>query len=254
MRVPESKRTVKILLYNIRYCLGTGIGFHLPFPFSGYFRKNARHYELISNFIEEVQPDIAGLIEVDIGSYRADHSNHALRFSERLRLHPRYAKKYGRSSRIGRLPVFAHQGNAVLVRDAEHHCEYHYFSVGTKRLIIKLEVRGVVFFLVHLSLRKHCREVQLRELANLVIRSKHPTIVAGDFNTFGGHAELNEFLAITGMKSGNLDGLASFPSRRPRKQLDFVLHSPEMQCVDFHLRHVKYSDHVPLVCELRVHK
>ena len=38
---------MRFLLYNIRYATGTGLHFHLPVPFSGYFRQSGPNFNRI---------------------------------------------------------------------------------------------------------------------------------------------------------------------------------------------------------------
>ena len=77
-------------------------------------------------------------------------------------------------------------------------------------------------------------------------------IIAGDFNTFTGADELYLFMQATGLRSANSHGLASYPSRVPRSELDFVLVSPEIEIEDFRIPDVRLSDHRPIVCDFHV--
>ena len=50
-----------------------------------------------------------------------------------------------------------------------------------------------------------------------------------------------------------LGNTPTFPSRSPRWQLDFILHSPGIRVRHFEvLRNVRLSDHLPLVCDFEV--
>ena len=77
-------------------------------------------------------------------------------------------------------------------------------------------------------------------------------IVAGDFNTFWGTHEIYLFMRAAGLRSANTAGLASFPARAPRIELDFVLVSEQIEVSDFHVPDVRFSDHRPLVCDFQV--
>jgi len=44
----------------------------------------------------------------------------------------------------------------------------------------------------------------------------------------------------------------TWPSWRPRKQLDVILHSPQIVVERFELGQVLLSDHLPLICDFRV--
>ena len=68
---------VRLLIYNIRYATGTGPAFHLPVPGAGYLRSNRTVLAGITDFIKRQDPDVVGLIEVDIGSIRTGMVNQA---------------------------------------------------------------------------------------------------------------------------------------------------------------------------------
>src|SRR5690606_37259330 len=129
---------------------------------------------------------------------------------------------------------------------------FHYFETGIKRVIIELELENVSIFLVHLSLKFRHRQDQLRHLHELVKRSRKPVIVAGDFNTFWGDHELYLFMEASGLRNANRLGLSSYPSRNPRKELDFILHSKGIEITHFDVPDVRFSDHRPLICDFEV--
>jgi endonuclease/exonuclease/phosphatase (EEP) superfamily protein YafD len=79
-----------------------------------------------------------------------------------------------------------------------------------------------------------------------------PVMVAGDFNVLWGDRELQLFLAATGLSSANGQGQPSHPSRAPRRQLDYIFHSPDIEITDFRIPQVRLSDHTPLVCDFEI--
>jgi len=81
-----------------------------------------------------------------------------------------------------------------------------------------------------------------------------PVIVAGDFNVFRGDRELQLFTVAAGLKTANNQGHPSHPSRLPRRQLDYIFHSPEIHVTRFQVPQVTFSDHAPLVCDFEVVK
>jgi endonuclease/exonuclease/phosphatase family metal-dependent hydrolase len=153
-----------------------------------------------------------------------------------------------------KVPLVNKQGNAILTNQKIISHRFHYFSEGIKRLVIELELEDFNIFLVHLSLKFRHRQYQLQELHRMVEEVGKPVMVAGDFNVFWGDRELQLFLAATGLTSANGAGQPSHPSRAPRRQLDYIFHSPEIQATDFQIPHVKLSDHVPLLCDFEVSK
>ena len=243
---------MRLLLYNIRYGAGIGRRFHLPVPYSGYFKPTNGHFEQIVQFINSVNPDILGLIEVDFGSFRVGNNNQAERIADELGHKAVYKSKYPKKSVAHRVPLLKNQGNAILTNRKIVNSRFHYLNNGVKRLVIEVELESLSIFLVHLSLKYRHRQYQLHDLHQLIAGRTKPVIVAGDFNALWGDRELQLFLAASGLASANLNGQSSYPSRFPRLQLDYVFHSPEIQISNFEVPRIKLSDHSPLVLDFKI--
>jgi endonuclease/exonuclease/phosphatase family metal-dependent hydrolase len=243
---------MRFLLYNIRYATGTGAAFHLPVPGAGYLRSNSRVLTGITRFIKAQDPDIVGLVEVDTGSIRSGGVNQAEVIAESLGHYSSYQCKYGANSFNTFVPIVNKQANAFLAAPRVEGERFHYFDTGIKRLIIELELDDLCVFLVHLSLKFRHRHVQLRHLFELVRHSPKPVIVAGDFNTFWGEHEIALFMEASGLRSANRNGLPSYPARKPRMELDFILYSRGIEIDTFAVPGVTYSDHLPLICDFHV--
>ncbi len=247
------KRRYKLLLYNIRYGTGRGWKFHTPFPFIGFFKRTRKNTEKISEFLKNYNLDIVGLIEVDGGSYRHYGENQAEFIAQKLGLQVNYNSKYKLGPTIGKIPLMSRQGNAFLTKEVSQNTKIHFFDIGIKRLAIELELEEIVIFLLHLSLTYRTRQWQLNTLVKLMQKVNKPIIVAGDLNMFWGHQEIEMFLAATGLKSMNIENSLTYPSIKPTKQLDFILHSPEIIVHDFKvLEKATFSDHLPVYCEFSV--
>ena len=244
--------TMRFVLYNIRYGTGTGWRFHWPLPFSGYLRRSESTLKPIIRFLKAVSPDIIGLIEVDNGSYRSNKRNQAERIAAALQHAHVYESKYEQHSFAQNVPVLREQGNAFITNQAIKAKDFHYFNQGVKRLVIELEFDAFVIFLVHLSLHYRHRQYQLSDLNHLFRAVDKPMIVAGDFNAFWGSRELDLFMAAANLQNANRANLPTFPGLRPRRQLDFILHSPAIQIQHFEVPEVAYSDHRPLLCDFSV--
>jgi endonuclease/exonuclease/phosphatase family metal-dependent hydrolase len=244
---------MRLLLYNIRYGLGFGSSTHLPVPGVSYLLGAHRsNLQRITDFINSQDADVVGLVEVDTGSIRARRTNQAESIAQALGHYSVYQCKYGESSLNQRLPIVRKQGNAFLAAPRIHGERFHYFDKGIKRLIIELELDNCAIFLVHLSLKYRHRQAQLRYLYDLVVASKKPVLVAGDFNTFWGEHEIYLFMKAAGLQNANTLGLPSYPSRAPRMELDFVLYGDGINVTDFQMPKVTFSDHLPLVCDFEV--
>jgi endonuclease/exonuclease/phosphatase family metal-dependent hydrolase len=243
---------MRLLLYNIRYAVGGGASMHMPLPGAGYVLGNQNVLPEITRFIRSVDPDIVGLIEVDTGSIRSRMINQAESIAGSLGMNTSYETKYGEKSINHMLPIVRKQGNAFMAAQRVHGEKFHYFDTGIKRLIIELEMQGFAVFLVHLSLKYRHRHLQLRRLYDLISATAKPVIVAGDFNTFWGENEIYLFMKAAGLRSANVNGLPTYPSRSPRRELDFVLYQDGITVTDFRVPSVRHSDHLPLICDFSV--
>tara|TARA_R110002049_G_scaffold1062_2_gene7969 strand:+ start:5791 stop:6534 length:744 start_codon:yes stop_codon:yes gene_type:complete len=243
---------MRLLLYNIRYAVGGGASMHMPLPGAGYVLGNQNVLPEITRFIRSVDPDIVGLIEVDTGSIRSRMVNQAESIAANLGMNTSYETKYGEKSINHMLPIVRKQGNAFMAAPRVHGEKFHYFDTGIKRLIIEFEMRDYSVFLVHLSLKYRHRHLQLRRLYDLIEATEKPVIVAGDFNTFWGENEIYLFMKAAGLKSANEQGLPTYPSRAPRKELDFILYQDGITVTDFQVPAVRHSDHLPLICDFTI--
>jgi endonuclease/exonuclease/phosphatase family metal-dependent hydrolase len=243
---------MRLLLYNIRYAVGGGASMHMPLPGAGYVLGNQSVLPEITKFVKSIDPDIVGLIEVDTGSIRSRKVNQAEEIASHLGMNTSYETKYGSKSINQILPIVRKQGNAFMAAPRVHGEKFHYFDTGIKRLIIELEMNEFAVFLVHLSVKYRHRHLQLRRLYDLIERTKKPVIVAGDFNTFWGENEIYLFLRAAKLTSANPESLPTYPSRAPRKELDFILYQDGINVTNFEVPRVRFSDHLPLVCDFDV--
>lgn len=224
----------------------------MPLPGAGYVLGNTTVLPEITKFIKAVDPDVVGLIEVDTGSIRSRNVNQAEKLATDLGMNTSYETKYGEKSFNQLLPIVRKQGNAFMAAPRVHGETFHYFDTGIKRLIIELEMDDFAIFLVHLSLKYRHRHLQLRRLYDLIQATKKPVVVAGDFNTFWGENEIYLFMKAAGLRSANVDSRPTYPSRAPRKELDFVLYQDGIRVTAFEIPDVKLSDHLPLVCDFEL--
>ncbi len=245
-------KDMRLLVYNIRYAVGAGSPSHVPVPGAGYLFGNPGNLENIISFLKREDPAVVGLIEVDIGSVRSGRVNQAEAIAAALGHYSSYECKYGEESVNQYLPILRKQANAFLAGPGVTGERFHYFDTGIKRLIIELELDRVAIFLVHLSLKYRHRHFQLRHLYELVKRCRKPVIVAGDFNTFWGENEIFLFKEALSLRSANLNGSPTYPSRSPRMELDFILYGPGIEVTDFRIPSVTFSDHLPLICDFEV--
>jgi endonuclease/exonuclease/phosphatase family metal-dependent hydrolase len=235
---------MRFVLYNIHYATGVRA--------RSFARFSAKNLERISGFLDDLEPDLVGLVEVDLGSYRTGWKNQAQLLARSLGHFHTHAVKYEETSFWRSLPVLGKQGNAFLARDRIRNEKFHFFERGMKRLVIELELDQVVVYLVHLALGSRARHHQLGALYNLVKETRKPYVVAGDFNALWGEREIDLFLAASGLQNANMGHLPTYPSRNPTRHLDFVLYSRGILVRDFRIPRVPFSDHLPLVLDFDI--
>ncbi len=239
---------MRFLLYNIRYATGR----RTRYGWMDMLRRTDDHFETISRFIRELEPDVVGLVETDNGSFRTHHRPQPERLAELIGHYHSFGIKYKQHGLLRHAPVLRSQGNAFLTKDVVQRETFHYFEHGFKRLVIELEMEQANLFLVHLSLRAHIRKHQLLHLQQLVRNAHKPCIVAGDFNALLGPEEITDFLANAGLLKSNPENLPTYPSWRPRRVLDFVCFTPNIKLTAFTLPQVTFSDHLPLICDFEL--
>ena len=200
---------MRFLLYNIRYATG-----HKARNFA---RPSLKNLKRIAAFLEEQEPDLVGLIEVDLGSYRTRWKNQASLLAQSLGHFHSHAVKYDRNSLWSSLPVVGKQGNAFLARNRIRNQTFHFFDRGMKRLVIELELDHVVVYLVHLALGSRARHQQLGALYNLVKRTRKPYVVAGDVNALWGGRGISLVLAAPGLTERKGRGLPHMCDRHPHR-------------------------------------
>jgi len=240
---------MRFLLYNICYATHRN---QLHFPLLGLLGKTKNHLADITAFIREIDPDIIGLIEVDSGSYRSGRKSQAEVLAETLGHFHCYASKYGEDSKWRHIPIYKQQGNAFLTKNTIYGEKFHYFTRGMKKLVMELELKDITIFLVHLALSYKARQAQILHLYHLIKETKRPYILAGDFNAFLGEKEIELLMSASNLCNANCEGLPSYPSSKPKRHLDFILHSPEIKITKFWMPDVQLSDHLPLVIDFEV--
>ena len=142
-----------------------------PFPEQATSLAIPETLDNIIDFIKSCRPDVVGLLEVDVGSCAAAGVNQAEAIARALGHYSCYECKYGEESLNQILPILRKQANAFLAAPHILGERFHYFDTGIKRLIIELELDGVIIFLVHLSLKYRHRQFQLRHLYDLISRA-----------------------------------------------------------------------------------
>lgn len=244
---------MRFLLYNIRY--GTGKYLNQPLKhMRGYLGQSLDHIHKIGEFINEYNPDIVGLVEVDLGSFRTKEINQAKLLGEITKNNYVSHYKYEENSNYMKIPMLRKQGNAVLTKKEIVNKKFHYLDNGMKKLIIEVDTGEVVVFIVHLALGGKTRLKQIVQLHSIVKNCQKPFIIAGDFNIFWGNEEIELFLKASELENVNYLNKPTFPSWKPKKELDFILHSKNIKIINYDVIKTTLSDHLPIIVDFQIIK
>lgn len=242
---------MRFLVYNIAYGTGSPGGAHKRlFTTHRYIRTGCIHFDLITEFVKKVNPDVIGLVEADTGSFRTGSVNQVSSLARELKHFHICDTKYGIDSPGRQIPILRNHANAILSAQKETDSTFHFFPNGVKKLIIEAEIDGIIFFIVHLSLRRQTRAMQFEHLMKIVPKDR-PVVIAGDFNTYGGEQELWLLKKTLRLRNANVLTAPTYPSWKPKHQLDFILCSEELEVMSFEIPLVEFSDHLPLIVDFR---
>ncbi len=190
--------------------------------------------------------DIVGLQEVDSGSLRTGFINQTKYLAERGGF-PFW--HFQTTRRLGKL---AQHSNGLLSRVFPREClDYKLPGLpGRGALVARFGSveEPLVLFILHLSLGQRSRKRQMRYLADLV-NGYHHVVVMGDLNCEPNSPEMNLLLDQTELRRPP-GVLTTFPSWRPRKDLDHILVTPHIEVERTYLPHWTFSDHLPVAMEI----
>jgi endonuclease/exonuclease/phosphatase family metal-dependent hydrolase len=189
------------------------------------------------------QFDVVGLQEVDAGSLRSDHIDEI----KYLARHGSFPYSFSQVNR--NLGPFAQHSNGLLSRLKPDRVTEHKLPglPGRGAVLAELPLTdggALTVGIVHLALGWRARQRQLDYLAGLA--QEHPLLVLmGDFNCGCDSRGLRAMVRRTGMYG--LDAtLKTFPSWRPRRNLDHILASQALRILSAHVIDYPLSDHLPL--------
>ena len=146
---------------------------------------------------------------------------------------------------LSRWPVVAHQHEDM----SDHRFEQR----GLLHSEVIVHGMAVHVVVVHLGLIKASRVRQLDQLVRFIereISADAPIIVAGDFNVWG--TTVRSVLSAAGLAAFESERMATFPSRLPVVQLDYV-YARGLTPLNSHVPRGRIwgrmSDHLPLIAE-----
>ncbi len=244
----QPRRTLRLLSYNIQIGIKTR-------RYGQYFShswKHLLHHPARFDNLDRIaklmsQYDMVGVQEADAGSARCGFVN---------------ITQYLASS--AGFPYWDDQTNRRIGRIAQHSLgvlsRYKPSGITEHRLPGRIPGRGalavrfgdgaesLVVLIVHLALSRRGRMNQFDYLSDLVNDYRH-VVLMGDMNCRSNSEEM-EILVNKTLMSEPLHGMNTFPSWRPRRNIDHILVTPTVEVTKAEVLDYPLSDHLPISMEV----
>ncbi len=244
---PMDSRRLRFLSYNIQTgILSARYGHYLLHSWKHLlpFRNRWANLDRIGKSLAAF--DVVGLQELDSGSLRTGFINQAKYLAEQANF-PFW--HYQTNRRLGKL---AQHSNGLLARFKPYELtDYRLPGLkGRGALLARFGSREdpLALFIIHLSLGKRARLKQMDFLSELVQEYRH-VVVMGDLNCGPDSREMKLLLRRTHV-SIPLRALSTFPSWRPRRDIDHILVSPSLRVEKTYVPEWLYSDHLPIAMDV----
>lgn len=241
-------RRLRLLSYNIQ----TGIASSRYHHYLTHSWKHVLPYPERLDTLDRIAAlatdfDIVGLQESDAGSLRSGFINQTEYLAERARF-----------------PLWYDQTNRNLGHFAQHSLgllsRFRPTEISEVRLPGMIPGRGalcvrfgggeaaLLLLIVHLALGPRARARQLENLVELISGQRH-VILMGDLNCRSESKEMGRLLRGTDL-SEPIHGLYTFPSWRPRRNIDHILVSASIQVDSVRVLNYTISDHLPIAMDI----
>lgn len=218
---------IKIMTFNIRHGLGA---------------DNRQNLSRVIDVIQEINPDIVGLNEVDIFNPRSKFTNQPERIAQKLNYYYSFAPtlswgmmKYG-NCLLSRWPIVEVATHPLPSQKEQRGCLMGVVDAGTSKVRV---------LTTHLGLTHQERLKQLEVLEDLVSSSIEPCVLMGDFNCIIDSGVFAPVLVDT-TRSANIATFFTFPAQLPSAQIDYVFVSRQFKTLACATVKTLASDHLPV--------
>ena len=245
--LPDAQR-LRLLSYNIQSGLSTR-------AYSQYLTRGWQHLVPVPSRMVNLDAiakvladyDLVGLQEVDAGSLRSGFVNQV----KYLARQAGFEHVFDQSNR--KIGIISQHGNALLSRiQPQAIMEHKLPGLIPGRGVLQVQfgngTDALHVLIVHMALGRRGRLRQIAFLAELVGDCPH-VILMGDLNCHSASPEMAVLLESVGLLEP-AQGLHTFPSWNPKRQLDHILVSPSIQVHRSEVLTHAYSDHLPIAMEV----
>ncbi|MDT8386707.1 MAG: endonuclease/exonuclease/phosphatase family protein [Thiogranum sp.] len=247
---PDPARILRLLSYNIQIGISTR---HYRQYLTHSWKHLLHHPQRFTNLDQIAMLmsdyDLVGVQEADAGSLRSNFINITEYLAAR-----------------GGFAYWEDQTNRRIGRIARHSLGMlsHYRPTGVTEHKLPGMVPGrgamavrygdgdesLVVLIVHLALSRRGRLSQMDYLSDLINDYRH-VVMMGDLNCCSDSPEIELLLNRT-LMSEPLHGMNTFPSWRPKRNIDHILVTPTVRVERAEVLSCSVSDHLPLAMEIIV--
>ncbi len=238
---------LKVLTYNVQVAMESHNIRHYLLHSWHHLLPHPRRESNLKAIAHLVKPfDVVGLQELDVGSIRSRYLNQV----EFLKEAGGFSFAAFQNTRT--FGPFASHAKALFSRFPIHNANHYELPGPPGRGVTTFclgESKNPLFIAnVHLSLGKKAREGQLAYIAELIQHYQH-AIVMGDFNL--APKELHQSpLRHTDLQILGENTFLTYPSWKPKKQIDYILLSSSLRLEDAGVISCSSSDHLPLYANI----
>ncbi len=247
---PAPERTLRLLSYNIQ----TGITTRRYRQYLTHSWKHVLHHPQRFDNLDRIAQlmqnyDLVGVQEADAGSARSGFIN-ITQYLAAAAGFPYWDDQTNR--RIGRI---ARHSLGVVSRYrpsgiTEHKLPGRIPGRGAMAVRFGKDAESLVVLIVHLALSRRGRLSQLDYLSELINDYRH-VVLMGDMNCRSTSLEM-ELLVNKTLMSEPLHGLNTFPSWRPKRNIDHIMVTPTVKVRHAEVLDYPLSDHLPISMEVVV--
>lgn len=224
--------------------------------------RTERNVADIGRLVKDVGPEVVALQEADGPSAWSGNFDHVAALADFTEMSSHYRGDHNPFG-FGRFNL--ESGTALLSRLGLESTQSHRFAANwrdTKGFVVaavrvpQWDGREIDVVSVHLDfLRPQVRRRQILDMVHALIHRRRPLVILGDLNCCW-HQEpesLELFEDTLGLRPFEPHRLVpTFPSHRPRRRLDWVLVSSELDFVSHHTLSAPLSDHLVVVADLEL--
>ncbi len=221
---------------------------------NGYFRK--KNYYKSADVIKAIDADIISLNEVGkpLPAFIKEHTSFIARYCG----YKYYT--FAKATSFGTFPY----GNAILSRYPIENLtvtpikKFVHIAPGIyePRCILSGEIKcenTLRVICTHLGLLPDEQKLGLNKVAEQIRASKIPTVFMGDLNINGDKNIIRPIKNIlTDVCDSYGNSVKTFPAKKPKKRLDYIFVSDNINIEDVHAVKAIASDHLPLVARITI--